>query len=299
MSVTIKSPAEIEKMRYAGQLAAKVLRMIGPYVQPGVTTAELDRICHDYIVGTLQAVPAPLYYRGFPKSICTSVNHVVCHGIPGDKKLKDGNFKGFSEQVAVCILAKHPANVDVLMSMPIDAGSGQTVEEARQQLVAKIGENISVRRFFLHKLQGDRLGIYLHGTRIGVLIDMQSGDDNLAKDIAMHVAGHQPPPVCISENQIAPDTLEKEKEVFIAQARESGKPDNIIEKMVSGRIAKFKKEITLLGQPFVKDPDTTVDKLLAKAGARVNQFIRYEVGEGLEKRSDNFAEEVMAQARGE
>ncbi len=212
---------------------------------------------------------------------------------------KDDNFKGFSEQVAVCILAKHPANVDVLMSMPIDAGSGQTVEEARQQLVAKIGENISVRRFFLHKLQGDRLGIYLHGTRIGVLIDMQSGDDNLAKDIAMHVAGHQPPPVCISENQIAPDTLEKEKEVFIAQARESGKPDNIIEKMVSGRIAKFKKEITLLGQPFVKDPDTTVDKLLAKAGARVNQFIRYEVGEGLEKRSDNFAEEVMAQARGE
>ncbi|OGT64198.1 MAG: translation elongation factor Ts [Gammaproteobacteria bacterium RIFCSPLOWO2_02_47_7] len=212
---------------------------------------------------------------------------------------KDDNFKSFSEQVADCILANHPANVDVLMTVPIAAGSGQTVEETRQQLVAKLGENLSVRRFLLHKLQGDRLGIYLHGTRIGVLVDMQSGDDTLAKDIAMHVAGHQPPPVCISEDQIAAETLAKEKDVFIAQARESGKPDNIIEKMVSGRIAKFKKEITLLGQPFVKDPETTVDKLLARAGAKVNQFIRYEVGEGLEKRSDNFAEEVMAQARGE
>jgi elongation factor Ts len=212
---------------------------------------------------------------------------------------KDDNFRSFSEQVAECILANHPVNVDELMSMPIAAGSGQTIEEARQQLVAKIGENVSVRRFFLHKLQGDRLGIYLHGTRIGVLVDMQSGNDELAKDIAMHVAGHQPPPTCISEDQIAQETLEKEKEVFMAQARESGKPDNIIEKMVTGRIAKFKKEITLLGQPFVKDQEITVDKLLARDGATVKQFIRYEVGEGLEKRSDNFAEEVMAQARGE
>jgi elongation factor Ts len=212
---------------------------------------------------------------------------------------KDDNFKGFSDQVAACILANHPASVDKLMSMPIAAGSKLTVEETRQQLVAKLGENLSVRRYSLHKLQGDRLGIYLHGTRIGVLVDMQSGNDDLARDIAMHVAGHQPPPVCISDNQIVPETLEKEKEVFVAQARESGKPDNIIEKMVSGRIAKFKKEITLLGQPFVKDPEITVDKLLARAGATVNQFIRYEVGEGLEKRSDNFAEEVMAQARGE
>lgn len=212
---------------------------------------------------------------------------------------KDDNFKEFSDQVAACILSSHPANVEELVSMPIAGSSGQTVEEARQQLVAKIGENISVRRFSLHKLQGDRLGIYLHGTRIGVLVDMQSGDDELAKDIAMHVAGHQPPPVCISDDQIAPETLEKEKEVFIAQAKESGKPDEIIEKMVTGRIAKFKKEITLLGQPFVKDPDIIIEKLLARVGARVNQFIRYEVGEGLEKRSDNFAEEVMAQARGE
>jgi elongation factor Ts len=212
---------------------------------------------------------------------------------------KDENFKSFSERVAACILANHPADVDALISLPIAGDSGQSIEEARQQLVAKLGENISVRRFYLHKLQGDRLGIYLHGTRIGVLVDMNGGDDELARDVAMHVAGHQPPPVCISDEQIPAETLEKEKEVFIAQAKESGKPDDIIEKMVSGRIAKFKKEITLLGQPFVKDPDTTVEKLLAKSGAKVNRFVRYEVGEGLEKRSDNFAEEVMKQARGE
>lgn len=212
---------------------------------------------------------------------------------------KDENFKSFSEQVAAAILASHPADVEALMSMPVADDSGQTIEEARQQLVARIGENISVRRFYMHKLQGDRLGIYLHGTRIGVLVDMQGGDDDLARDVAMHVAGHQPPPVCISDDQIAAEILAKEKEVFIAQAKESGKPDDIIEKMVSGRIAKFKKEITLLGQPFVKDPETTVEKLLAGAGAKVNQFIRYEVGEGLEKRSDNFAEEVMKQAKGE
>lgn len=212
---------------------------------------------------------------------------------------KDDNFKSFSEQVADCILARRPADVDTLMTMPIAGDSGQSIEEARQQLVAKIGENISVRRFYIHKLQGDRLGVYLHGTRIGVLVDMKGGEDELAKDVAMHVAGHQPPPVCISDDQIPAETLEKEKEVFVAQAKESGKPDDIIEKMVSGRIAKFKKEITLLGQPFVKDPETTVEKLLAKSGAKVSQFIRYEVGEGLEKRSDNFAEEVMKQAKGE
>ena len=176
--------------------------------------------------------------------------------------------------------------------------SGQTVEEARQQLVAKIGENISVRRFELFRQEGDQLGMYLHGTRIGVLVDMQGGSEELAKDIAMHIAGHQPPPVCVSEDEIPAKTLQSEEDIFVAQARESGKPDNIIEKMVSGRLEKYKKEITLLGQPFVKDTDTSVGKLLKDAGADVNRFIRYEVGEGLEKRSDNFAEEVMAQAKG-
>ena len=212
---------------------------------------------------------------------------------------RDENFQSFAEGVAKAILDKKPGDTDALVVLPIDSDKNQTVEEARQQLVAKIGENVSVRRFVIHKQQGDRLGVYLHGTRIGVLVDMQGGDDELARDIAMHVAGHQPPPVCVSDEEIPSETLDKEKEIFVAQARESGKPDDIIEKMVAGRIAKFKKEITLLGQPFVKDPDMTVEKLLSNAGAKVNRFIRYEVGEGLEKRSDNFAEEVMAQAKGE
>lgn len=210
---------------------------------------------------------------------------------------KDENFVSFCDSVAEIILAEKPENIEALNSTKLS--SGISVEETRQHLVAKIGENINVRRFVLHKAEGDSLGIYLHGTRIGVVVDMTGGSEDLARDIAMHVAGHQPPPVCVSDDQIPAETLDKEKEIFVAQARESGKPDDIIEKMVSGRMAKFKKEITLLGQPFVKDPDITVEKLLTSAGASVNRFIRYEVGEGLEKRSDNFAEEVMAQAKGE
>lgn len=209
---------------------------------------------------------------------------------------KDENFVAFTEQVAAIILENHPDDIAILMETTM--ASGQAVEEARQQLVAKLGENISVRRFELFRPRGDQTGLYLHGTRIGVLVDMQGGSEELAKDIAMHIAGHQPPPVCISEDEIPAETLQAEKDIFVAQARESGKPDDIIEKMVNGRLAKYKKEITLLGQPFVKDTDTSVEKLLADAGASVNRFIRYEVGEGLEKRSGNFAEEVMAQARG-
>lgn len=210
---------------------------------------------------------------------------------------KDENFVSFCDSVAEIILAEKPENIEALNNTKLS--SGISVEETRQHLVAKIGENINVRRFVLHKAEGNSLGIYLHGTRIGVVVDMTGGSEDLARDIAMHVAGHQPPPVCVSDDQIPADTLGKEKEIFVAQARESGKPDDIIEKMVSGRMAKFKKEITLLGQPFVKDPDITVEKLLTSADASVNWFIRYEVGEGLEKRSDNFAEEVMAQAKGE
>lgn len=210
---------------------------------------------------------------------------------------KDENFVSFCDSVAEIILAEKPEDIEALNNTKLS--SGISVEETRQHLVAKIGENINVRRFVLHKVEGDSLGIYLHGTRIGVVVDMTGGSEDLARDIAMHVTGYQPPPVCVSDDQIPAETLDKEKEIFVAQARESGKPDDIIEKMVSGRMAKFKKEITLLGQPFVKDPEITVEKLLTSAGASVNRFIRYEVGEGLEKRSDNFAEEVMAQAKGE
>jgi len=207
----------------------------------------------------------------------------------------DDNFRTFVDAVAATILAQQPANVEALSSCQL-AGGNETVEEARQQLVLKIGENISVRRFQLYQRQGDHLASYLHGNRIGVLVDLAGGSGELARDIAMHIAASRP--VCVSEDQIPAETLQQEKDIFAAQARESGKPDDIIEKMVSGRIAKYKKEITLLGQPFVKDPEQSVGKLLESAGASVRGFIRYEVGEGIEKKADDFASEVMAQARG-
>jgi elongation factor Ts len=207
---------------------------------------------------------------------------------------KDDNFKGFCEQVADCILANQPVDIDSLMGSNMGE---QTVEAARQQLVAKIGENTSVRRFSLIDSAQGILGSYLHGVRIGVIVELEGGDEGLAKDIAMHIAASNP--VCIAEADVPQDLLDKEKEILIAQAEESGKPPEIIEKMIGGRINKFLKEITLLGQPFVKDPDQTVSKLLESGGATVKSFIRYEVGEGIEKRNDNFADEVMAQAKGE
>lgn len=207
---------------------------------------------------------------------------------------KDDSFKEFCDQVASCILANQPVDIDSLMECNIGE---QTVEETRQQLVAKIGENTSVRRFLLIDSAEGILGSYLHGVRIGVIVELEGGDESLAKDLAMHIAASNP--VCIAEKDVPKDLLEKEKEILIAQAQDSGKPQEIIEKMIDGRINKFLKEITLVGQPFVKDPDQTVGKLLESAGASVKSFIRYEVGEGIEKRNDNFAEEVMAQAKGE
>jgi elongation factor Ts len=206
---------------------------------------------------------------------------------------KDENFKAFADNVAACVLENHPDDIPALMQMTMDS---QSVEEARQQLVAKLGENISVRRFNLLRSVGN-LGNYLHGNRIGVVIELEGGDENLAKDLAMHVAASRP--VCVAEDEVPQEMLDKEKGIYIAQAAESGKPPEIVEKMVNGKLKKFLKEITLVGQPFVKDPDQTVGKLLDSSSASVKQFIRYEIGEGLEKRSDNFAEEVMAQAQGD
>ncbi|HSR62905.1 MAG TPA: translation elongation factor Ts [Gammaproteobacteria bacterium] len=208
---------------------------------------------------------------------------------------KDENFGNFVERVADCVLAQKPADVESLMAQDVD---GQTLEELRIQLVTKIGENISVRRFRVFKPQGT-LGQYLHGNRIGVLVDLNGGDEELARDIAMHIAGYHMPPVSISEEDVPEEMIGKEKAIFEAQAEESGKPAEIIEKMVSGKVRKFVQEVSLLTQPFIKDPDQTIGQLLNSAGATVNSFCRYQLGEGLEKRSDNFADEVMSQARGE
>ncbi len=207
---------------------------------------------------------------------------------------RDDSFKEFCDQVATCILANQPTDMDSLLDCKIGE---QTVEETRQQLVAKIGENISVRRFSQVDSVRGILDSYLHDARIGAIVELEDGDKALAKDVAMHIVASNP--ICIAEEDVPQDILAKEKEILIAQAEESGKPPEIIEKMIGGRINKFLKEITLLGQPFIKDPDQTVAELLESVGASVKNFIRYEVGEGIEKRNDNFAEEVMAQAKGE
>jgi elongation factor Ts len=206
---------------------------------------------------------------------------------------KHEDFLAFTNSVIDAVIEHNPADVDALMQLSI---GDQTIEEANQQLVAKIGEKITVRRFEKRTAAG-QIGTYSHGSRIGVIVETEGGDEALAKDLAMHIAASKP--VCVSEDQVPQDVLDKEKEIFAAQAAESGKPADIIEKMVSGRIQKYLKEITLLGQPFVKDPDQTVEKLLKAANATVTSFIRYEVGEGIEKKVDNFADEVMAQAKGD
>ena len=203
---------------------------------------------------------------------------------------KDENFVRFAEAVARCALENDAADLDALMSAPL--GDGQTAEAARTALVAKVGENISVRRFATIEA-ADRLGSYTHGVRIGALVSLKGGSDELARDIAMHIAAINP--AWLDESAVPDEALGRERGIFAEQARESGKPPEIVEKMVAGRIAKYLKEITLLGQPFVKDTDVTVSKLLEDAGAEVIEFLRFEVGEGIEKRQENFAEEVMAQ----
>jgi len=206
---------------------------------------------------------------------------------------KGDDFLNFASAVAQAALEQKPADIDALLALKLE--SGDTIAEATKNLIAKIGENMNVRRF-VSKTTDGVLGCYLHGGRIGVLVELQGGDEALAKDIAMHVAASKP--TCVSEADVSADLIEKEKEIFSAQAAESGKPAEIIEKMVDGRIKKFLKEITLLGQPFVKNPDQTVEQLVKAAGATVVGFDRLEVGEGIEKKVENFAEEVMAQAKG-
>jgi elongation factor Ts len=208
---------------------------------------------------------------------------------------KGDDFINMANTIAQQVLDGKPGDVDALLDMPF-GDSGNSIGDTLKTQIAKIGENMGVRRFQILDLKGT-LGQYKHGAKIGVLVDLEGGDESLAKDIAMHIAASKP--ACISEEQVDPALIEKEKEIFAAQAAESGKPADIIEKMVTGRIAKFLKEITLLGQPFVKNPDETVDKLLKNAGAAVNAFVRMEVGEGVEKKQENFADEVMAQVRGE
>ena len=206
---------------------------------------------------------------------------------------KDENFIGFANAVADVVFASGETGVEALASRSLS--DGRAVEAARTELVQKVGENISVRRAQIVENDGP-IGVYTHGARIGSIVALQGGDEALARDIAMHIAAINP--VCVDEAGVPAETLETEKRIFTEQAQASGKPAEIIEKMVTGRVAKFLKEITLVGQPFVKDPDVSVGKLLKGAGASVVGFVRYEVGEGIEKKADNFVEEVMSQVQG-
>lgn len=207
---------------------------------------------------------------------------------------KDDNFIGFADAVADAVLASGTTDNAALAGLEL--ADGRTVEVARTELVAKVGENISVRRAGAIANAGP-IGTYTHqGDKIGAIVALDGGDENLARDIAMHVAAINP--ACLDESGVPAETLETERRIFAEQAATSGKSADIIEKMVQGRVQKFLKEITLLGQPFVKDDKTTVGQLLKQNGARAVSFLRFEVGEGIEKKQDNFVEEVMAQVAG-
>ncbi len=203
---------------------------------------------------------------------------------------KDDNFAQFAETVAEAALAGEYLSVAELMA----SGSGDhTLETTRQELVTKVGENIAVRRFQVLQ-SGETVGSYSHMGRIGVLVELQGGDPDLARDLAMQVAATSPR--YVSADDMPAEELAKEREILTAQAAREGKPDEIVQKMVEGRLRKHLNEITLTGQPFVKDPDTRVADLLSTAGASALAFVRYEVGEGIEKKEDDFVQEVMAQA---
>ena len=204
---------------------------------------------------------------------------------------KDDNFQAFADKVVRIIIEKKPASVIDLASLSIDGS--ETVEAAREALIARVGENIQIRRFEI--IQSDQgLASYLHGARIGVLVESSLTSD-MGRDVAMHIAAVNPR--FVDESAVPAEFVQKEKEILITQAQDSGKPAEIIEKMIEGRLNKFLSEITLLGQPFVKDPELTVGKLVANAGASIVRFVRYEVGEGIEKKVEDFAAEVASQLK--
>lgn len=205
---------------------------------------------------------------------------------------KDDNFQAFADEVLTALVEHQPESIQALSTSTLS--SGQTIEEARQALIAKVGENIQLRRFEILATQTS-IASYSHGTRIGVLVE-SNADPDLARDIAMHVAAVNPQ--FIDQDSVPPEFVEKEKSILVAQAESSGKPVDIIEKMIQGRLSKFLGEITLMGQPFVKDPDQSVAKLLAAADAKVTRFVRFEVGEGIEKKVEDFAAEVASQLNG-
>jgi elongation factor Ts len=205
---------------------------------------------------------------------------------------RQDDFQQFAAAVANAALAAGVDSLEAALALPLEGGI--SVEETRRNLISRIGENITVRR--VTRLSAPTvIGSYIHGIRIGVLVGLEGGDESLAHDLAMHIAASNPQYATPAE--VPAEQVDKEREILSAQAAQEGKPAEIVAKMVEGRIRKYLAEICLVGQPFVKDPDTTVEKLLKAAGARVTGFIRFEVGEGIEKKQENFADEVAAQVK--
>ncbi len=204
---------------------------------------------------------------------------------------KNEDFLAFARGLAELVAKNAPANVEALSALPL---GGSSVEETRKTLVGRIGENMSIRRFVRLEAKG-RLTSYVHGgAKIGVMVDVVGGDETLAKDVAMHIAASKP--VALSREEVPAELIQKERDIAQQKAAESGKPANIVEKMVDGSVQKFLKEVTLLGQPFVKDDKQTIEQLLKSRGAQVARFVLYVVGEGIDKKQSDFAAEVMAQA---
>jgi elongation factor Ts len=209
---------------------------------------------------------------------------------------RDESFTAFVKTVAETALQNNIQDATAMMSLPLHGDVSHTVEEARLGLVSKVGENVQVRRIVLSNPKAATVGVYIHGNRIGVIVELDVDNKNLARDIAMHIAASKP--IVISPEQVPEDIIAKEKEIYLAQASTSGKPQEIIEKMVVGRLKKYLDEVSLVGQPFVKDPDVTVGSLLNKHRAHVLAFYRYEVGEGIDKVTEDFKETVMNQVQG-
>jgi len=210
---------------------------------------------------------------------------------------KQEDFQAFANNVAQRALDERPGDLEALLALAVQAGGGQSIEESIRDMIMRIGENISLRRFQVLESAAGSVGAYVHGGRIGVLVDLAGADEAVVKDIAMHVAASGP--LAVGESDMPAELVAKEREILLAQVVDSGKPPEIQEKMIAGRMKKYLGTVTLLGQPFVKDQDQTVAKYLAGAGASVSAFSRFEVGEGIDKRTENFAEEVMAQVQGD
>lgn len=237
-----------------------------------------SRIAAEGVVGTWIATDAKL----------GAMVEVNCET---DFVARNEDFLGFAAKLAKLVAEKNPADIGALSALEID---GTPVEEMRKALIGRIGENMSIRRFARVEAMG-RLTRYVHGgAKIGSMVDVVGADEVLARDLAMHIAAAKP--VALSRDQVPAELIRKERGIAAAKAAESGKPSNIVEKMVEGSVQKFLKEVTLLGQPFVKDDRQTVEALLKSRGASVARFVLYVVGEGIEKKSADFAAEVMAQA---